>query len=130
MAKEACTKLGVGAVIDRAGVSHSRLQQSVKPPVVYDKEFREHSRLLLSGWSIGPLQQWIQPCIILDLVLELPAVSLGRMFCLVYLLACLIFPTLCENHASLGMPPSAARTVWDLSDCHGTDDCILPRNSL
>ena len=45
MPEEPCTELGVGAVIDPAGVSHSRLQQSIKPPVVFDKKFREHSRL-------------------------------------------------------------------------------------
>ena len=44
MSKEPCTELGIGAVIDRAGVSHSRLQQSIKPPVVLDKKFGEQSR--------------------------------------------------------------------------------------
>ena len=42
--KKPCTEMGIGAVLDRAGVSHSRLQQSIKPPVVFDKKFREHSR--------------------------------------------------------------------------------------
>ena len=45
MPKESCTGLGIGVFIDRARVSHSRLQQPIKPPVVVDKKSREHSRL-------------------------------------------------------------------------------------
>ena len=45
MPEESCTKLGVGTVIDRSGMSHSRLEQSIQSPVVFDKKFREHTRL-------------------------------------------------------------------------------------
>jgi hypothetical protein len=63
---------------------------------------------------------------------ELPAISLWRMVCLVDLaiLACLIFPTLCENHLSSGMPSSVPRSCPEPSGNHsghqGLDDCILP----
>jgi hypothetical protein len=45
MPEEPCTELGVSAVIDRFGTSRSRLEQSVETPVVFDKKFREDSRL-------------------------------------------------------------------------------------
>ena len=112
MPKESCTELGIGVVIDRARVSHSRLQQPIKPPVVVDKKSREHTRLPFLWLYYQPTPTMDSPQHNIDLASEPPAVSLGRMVCLDYLviLVCLIFPTLCENHLSPGMPSSATRS--------------------
>jgi hypothetical protein len=70
-------------VIDRAGLSHRRLQEPIKPPVVFDKKLREHSRLPCFWLYHQSTPIMDSPRHNIDLVLESPAVSLGMMVCLV-----------------------------------------------
>jgi hypothetical protein len=55
MAKEPCTKLPVGSVIDRAGLSYRCLQEPIKPSVIFDKKFREHSGILSLSHQSFPI---------------------------------------------------------------------------
>ena len=51
VAKQPGLKLIVQALIDRAGLSHSRLQQPFQPPVVFHKKIRDRSGFFILSWS-------------------------------------------------------------------------------
>jgi hypothetical protein len=50
MAKQPGSKLIVQSLIDRAGMSHSRLQQPFKPPMVFHKKVCDRSGLFILAW--------------------------------------------------------------------------------
>jgi AraC-like DNA-binding protein len=50
MAEKPCSKLSIRALIDRAGMSHSLLEQRFKTPVVFHKKIRNRSCLFVLSW--------------------------------------------------------------------------------